>query len=120
MDARPSSGMLAVFRNVQRPCLRHPLVADDATRKLRQPGVEVGNVALGPRGDLSKRSDSEIVQHALEHGPDPDDQLQVVGLGFAKQYRRRSLVLDVDHELTITCGLGARVAQLAYQRPGVA
>src|SRR5213075_3071002 len=81
--------------------LRYPLVAHDASRKFRQPGVELGTVSLAPACNLPEGRDAEVVQHALEHGTDADDELEVVGLAHAGQDRRRRFVLDVDHELAI-------------------
>jgi len=55
------------------------------------------------------------VQHALEHGADADDELQVIRTGGAGEYRRRSIVLDVDDELPVAGSLRMRVSQVAEQ-----
>src|SRR5207237_8477993 len=55
--------------------------------------------------------DAEAVQHALQHRADADDELQVVGLTHAGQDRRRSIGLDVDHELPVARRFGARVGE---------
>ena len=97
--------------------LRHPLVALDASGKFRQLGVELGAVALAPERDLPEGGDAEVVQHALEHRADADDELQVVGLPDAGQDRRRRIVLDVDDELTVARGFLACFGELPSDRP---
>ena len=55
------------------------------------------------------------MQHSLQHRADADDELQVVGLAHTGQNRRWSVGLDVDHELPIARGFGARVGESAEE-----
>ena len=101
-----------------RACVTH------ASRRMR-PGnsaqlrVDLVDVALAPARDLAIRRDAELVQHALDHGADADDELQVVGRAGRIEQRRRRIVLDIDDELAIACRFGARVGELAEEPPPV-
>ena len=57
--------------------------------------------------------DAELVEHALDHGPDADDQLEVVRRAGRIEQRRRRVVLDVDDDLPIARDFGARVGEIA-------
>ncbi len=117
--SRGSRGGLAVFALVQRARLRHPAVAPDAARETRAAARRIRRC----RARSSARSadsvvDAELVQHPLEHGPDADDQLEVVGRAGAVEQRRRRVVLEVDDELAVARGFAARVGELAEQARG--
>src|SRR5215471_9925813 len=117
--AAPSqcSRAFAVLRLVQRPRLGHPLVAHDTARKFGQLRIEVGNIAFGPARDLAEGAHAQVMQHALEHRTDSDNELQVVGLGGSEQYRRRSLVFDIEHELPIARRFTASIGEIVAQSP---
>ncbi len=104
---------------MQRARLRDPCVAADAAGKLGQLRVELVDVALAPARDLPIRRDAELVQHAFDHGTDADDELQVVRRAGRIEQRRRRIVLDIDDDLPIARGFGARVGELAEEPPPV-
>src|SRR5207247_6279093 len=65
--------------------------------------------------ETPERQDAEAVEHSLQHRADADDELQVVGLAHTGGNRRGSVGLDVDHELPIARGFGARVGESAKE-----
>ena len=95
--------------------LRYPRIAPDATGKLRQPGIELVDVALRPPCDLTIRTDAELLQHPLEHRANPDDQLQIVRRAGTVEQRRRCVALEVDQQLAIARRLVTRIGDRAEQ-----
>ena len=100
---------------MERSRLRHPRVAANAAGKFAQPCVELVDVALAPLRDLTVRADAHLIKHAFDDRTDADDQFQVVGRARRVEKRRRCVVLDVDDDLSIARGFGARIGEFAEQ-----
>ncbi len=116
---RPTLRSLTVLAQVQFAGLRDPVVAADAAVELGEPCVEGVDVALRPARDLAVRGDAELLQHALQHRPDADDELEVVRGAGTREQRRRRVVLDVDDDLPVARDVGARVGERGEERTAV-
>ena len=99
--------VFAVFRLMQRARLRHPSIATNAARKIGQACVELVDVAVGPASDLPIGVDAELLQQALKHRPDSDDQLEIVRRSGTVEQERRRIVFEIDQKLTIARGFVA-------------
>ena len=95
-----------------------PAIAADASGEFGKLRVELVNVALAPAGDLAVGGDAELLQHALEHRTDANDELQVVGRADPEK-RRRRVVFEIDDELPVARAFATRGRELAVQAAAV-